>query len=32
MMWAAGRMLRYGMLRYGQRVGWRELGKALRGG
>ncbi|MDQ2807039.1 MAG: ABC transporter permease [Chloroflexota bacterium] len=31
MIWLAGRMLRYGMLRYGKRVGWRELGRALRG-
>ncbi len=31
MVWLAGRMLRYGMLRYGKRVGWRELGNALRG-
>jgi ABC-2 type transport system permease protein len=31
MVWVAGRMLRYGMLRYGRRVGLRELGRALRG-
>lgn len=31
MVWAAGRVMRYGMLRYGKRVGLRELGRALWG-
>ncbi|MBA3470415.1 MAG: ABC transporter permease [Herpetosiphonaceae bacterium] len=31
MMWIAGRVLRFGMLRYGKRLTVRELGQALRG-
>ena len=31
MMWVAGRVLRFGMLRYGKRLTVRELGQALRG-
>jgi ABC-2 type transport system permease protein len=31
MIWVAGRVLRFGMLRYGKRLGLRELGQALRG-
>jgi hypothetical protein len=31
MMWVAGRVMRFGMLRYGKRLGLRELGQALRG-
>jgi ABC-2 type transport system permease protein len=31
MIWVAGRVMRFGMLRYGKRLGLRELGQALRG-
>jgi ABC-2 type transport system permease protein len=31
MVWVAGRVMRFGMLRYGKRLGLRELGQALRG-
>jgi ABC-2 type transport system permease protein len=31
MMWVAGRVMRFGMLRYGKRLSVRELGQALRG-
>ncbi len=31
MMWVAGRVLRFGMLRYGKRLTVRELGQSLRG-